>query len=96
VPANVRIQSVSSTGGATPNFGTPINGPTSVTWTISNLASGTSGTITVNALVLNAADGSTLSFTAQASSANADPQTVQISGARTVAFNKIYLPLIAK
>jgi uncharacterized repeat protein (TIGR01451 family) len=95
VPANVSIQSVSSTD-ATPNFGTPINGPTSVTWTISNLVSGANGTITINAKVLNAPDGTTLPFTVHASSATADPQTIQVSGARTVAFNPVYLPLMKK
>ena len=98
VPANVTILSANAPD-ASANFTTPIVGPTSITWSIANLVSGTGGTISFQGQVAQGAvNGSTLTFSAQAASLTASPNTVTASGdnSQTVAFNKIYMPMIIK
>jgi uncharacterized repeat protein (TIGR01451 family) len=100
IPANVTLVSADAPG-ASANFTTPIvGGPgVSVTWSIPNLASNTGGSIALKAQVANDATllGSTLSFTAQAQGlSGTTPVTAQITGSQTVAFNKVYMPMIMK
>jgi uncharacterized repeat protein (TIGR01451 family) len=99
IPANVTLISADAPG-ASANFTTPIvGGPgVSVTWSIPNLASNTAGSIALKAQVANnTALGTTLTFTAQAQGVSGTtPVTAQTTGIRTVALNKLHLPMIVK
>jgi len=97
IPANVTLVSADAPG-ASANFTTPIVGPTSLTWSIANLASNTGGSITLKAQVAGgAAEGSTLTFSAQAQGlSGTTPVTAQTTGSQTVAFIKVHMPMIMK
>jgi len=98
IPANVTLLSADASD-ASANFTTPILGPTSLTWSVSNVAANTTGTILLTGQVASGAvEGSTLTFSAQAASDAANPKTVPAGGTntQTVAFNRIYLPMVVR
>ncbi len=95
IPAGVTLLG-STAAGATANFSTPVVGPATVTWTVSQLASNASGAITVNAKVdSSVAVNTSLSFSASANSD--DPVTGvtagPVNGSLKVGFLKLYLPI---
>jgi len=96
IPAKVRILSADAPG-ATANFLTPIDGPTTLSWSIANLASNTSGSITLRAQVLTGA-GSSLPFSAKIQGVSGESTQVSAtaSGSQKVGFNKTALPLVIK
>jgi uncharacterized repeat protein (TIGR01451 family) len=98
IPAGVTLIG-STAAGATANFSTPVVGPATVKWTVSQLASNASGVITVNAKVNNGVALNTLlNFSA---SAKSDDPVVgvtagPINGSLKVSYLKMYLPLARK
>jgi len=98
IPAGVTLNS-SDAPGATPNFTTPKVGPATVTWTVSQLATNTSGAITVNGTVNSVvAVNTSLAFSAPAKS---DDPVVgvtagPVNGTLKVGYLTTYLPIALK
>ncbi|HNP85482.1 MAG TPA: lamin tail domain-containing protein [Kouleothrix sp.] len=96
VPAGVRINSVNS-GGATPTFSLPVNGPTTLTWTVDQLDAIQNDAITVNGTVLSTtAAGASLPFSATVSSTTAGVASANASATLKAEFIKIFLPMARK
>jgi uncharacterized repeat protein (TIGR01451 family) len=95
IPAGVTLNG-STADGATSNFSTPVTGPATVTWTVSQLASNASGVIVVNATVgSSVAVDTSLAFSA---SAKSDDPVVgvtagPVNGSLKVGLRKLYLPI---
>ncbi|KPV49013.1 hypothetical protein SE17_34990 [Kouleothrix aurantiaca] len=93
VPAGVQITSVNS-GGATPTFSLPVNGPTTLTWTVDQLDAVQSGAISVSGKVLSTTpEGTSMVFTSTVSSTTNGVANATDSATLKAEFIKIYIPI---
>ena len=93
VPAGVQITSVNS-GGATPTFSLPVNGPTTLTWNADQLDAVQNGAISVSGKVLaNTPEGTAMTFTSTVSSTTGGVANATSSSTLKAEFIKLYIPM---
>ncbi len=96
IPAGVTIQSISS-GSATPTFSTPVSGPTTVTWTVSQLEAISAGGITITGQVgAGVASGTSLPFSATISSTDVGVAPKTVGASLKAEFLRLYIPIARK